>query len=119
MPPHDDQRCERAWRFYHNAIPGDQRAWILHVGWIMLDDVLLVDDLGDIVNDPPHILAMRGAQHGFFTRTRLYIRPEESPGAHPPLTPKPELRPLEDVKRLSLFPDPLPDVEWGDVRGRV
>lgn len=76
------------------------------VGWIPLDDILLVDDLGDAFNEPPHILAMRDHRHSFFAHTRAFLQPDrDRNGGH--LDP-------ENLKRVKLFPDLIPDVEWKD-----
>lgn len=103
-PQRDTEQCDRLWRFFHNAIPEGERGWLEIVGWISLDDILLVDDLGDAFNEPPHILAMRDHRHGSFTHTRAFLQPDRDPdGDH---------LDLENLKRTRLFPDPIPDREW-------
>jgi hypothetical protein len=99
---------------FHNAVPEGHRAWVMHVDWIDFDDVLLVDDLGDAIHEPPHVLVTRDREHGFFSRVRAFIEPQHVRGPGP-LVPPPgrELRPLEELRREQLFPDPLPDVELG------
>jgi hypothetical protein len=102
-PPRDEELCERLWRFYHNAIPPDERAWLEVVGWIPYDDILLVDDLGDAFNEPPHVLATRGHAHGFFAQTRSFLRGDRDMDSEPLDAAK--------LRRIKLFPEPIPDVE--------
>jgi hypothetical protein len=99
----DEQLCEQLWRFFHNAIPPEERAWLEVVGWIPLDDIVLVDDLGDAFNEPPHILVTRDHKHGFFAHERAYLVRDRDEGEHVP---------AEDLRKVKLFPDPIPDVEW-------
>jgi hypothetical protein len=99
----DSAQCDRLWWFFHDTIPEGERGWLETVGWISLDDILLVDDLGDAFNQPPHILAVRDHRHGFFKHTRTYLQADrDQGGVH--LDP-------DDLKRTRLFPDPIPDVE--------
>jgi hypothetical protein len=42
------------------------------VGWIPLDDIFFVDDLGDAFNEPPHLIVTRDDRHGF---SRTHARP--------------------------------------------
>lgn len=100
----DMKQCDRLWRFFYNEIPEDERGWLEIVGWIPLDDILAVDNLGDAFNEPPHILAMRDHRHRFFTHTRVFLQPDRDPDSD-------HLDP-GNLKRMSLFPDPIPDVEW-------
>lgn len=104
LPDRDEELCERLWRFFHNEIPPDERAWLDVVGWIPLDDILLVDDLGDAFNEPPHMLVTRDHPHGFFTHTRTFLQRDREPNAE-------HLDP-STLRRTKLFPDPIPDVEW-------
>jgi hypothetical protein len=73
------------------------------VGRIPLDDILLVDDLGDAANDPPHLLVTRDHRHGFFTRVRqsLILNGDRSAEHIDPAA----------LKRAKLYPDPISDVE--------
>lgn len=102
-----DEACERLWRYFYNEIPQGERAWLEMAGWIPLDDILLVDDLGDAANDPPHLLVTRDHRHGFFTRVRrsLVLNGDRSDKYIDPAT----------LKRAKLFPDPIPDVEIPDL----
>jgi hypothetical protein len=76
---------------------------------------LLVDDLGDAAHGPPHLLVTRDHPHGFFERVRTFVereavtgtRARQSPGEDP-------WKPIEEFKRAILFPDPVPDVPWGE-----
>jgi hypothetical protein len=104
VPPRDEELCERLWRFFHNEIPEDERAWLEVVGWIRYDDILLVDDLGDAFNEPPHLLVQRQHKHGFFAHQRSFLQLDRVQDAEP-LDP-------DRLKRTALFPDPIPDVEW-------
>jgi len=108
MPDRDKALCERAWTYCHNEVPVGQRGWLLHVGFLPIDEVLLVDDLGDAMNDPPHLLAERGRKHGYFTRTKLFLELER----HGVRTAPRELMDTGSLTRARLFPDPIPDVEW-------
>lgn len=104
VPHRDEELCDRLWRFFHNEIPENERAWFEVVGWIPLDDVLVVDDLGDAFNEPPHLLVTHDHPHGFFSHVRPYIELDrDSSGDH--IDP-------DGLKRVQLFPDPIPDVEW-------
>lgn len=92
------------WRFYHNEIPQEERAWVEVVGWIPFDAILLVDDLGDVYNEPPHLLVTRDHPYGFFAHQRTFVTLDR---AHD------ESRiSVEELRRKRLFPDPIPDVEW-------
>ncbi len=104
VPERDEELCERLWRFFHNEIPPDERGWFDVIGWIRLDDILLVDDLGDVFNEPPHILVRREHENGFFAHSRAFV--EVDHGA------KRESYPASELRRAKLFPDPIPDVEW-------
>jgi hypothetical protein len=104
VPDRDEEACERVWRFFHNEIPRDERAWLETVGWIRLDDILLVDDLGDIFNEPPHVLVTREHKYGFFGHVRQYLELDRH-DTHERLDP-------DELRRVNLFPDPIPDVEW-------
>lgn len=111
----DKERCDRAWRFFHHEIPEAQRAWVLHVGWIPLDDILLVDDLGDAFNQSPHLLVTQDHAHGFFSNVKTFIQREPNYSPAPIAPPREwKVRPIEELNRISLFPDPLPDVEITD-----
>ena len=104
VPSRDKELCERLWRFFHNEIPENERAWLEIMGWIPLDDILLVDDLGDAANKPPHILVMRDHEYGFFAHTRPFLRLDRNDEAEP-LDPG-------KLRRTKLFPDSIPHVEW-------
>ncbi len=71
------------------------------VGWIPLDDILLVDDLGDAANGPPHLVVARDHRHGFFTHVRpsLVLAGDRSDEQLDP----------DALKRAKLYPDPIPD----------
>jgi hypothetical protein len=103
-PARDEELCERLWRFFHNAIPAGERAWLEVVGWIQYDDILLVDDLGDAFNEPPHVLVNRGHAYGFFTHTRSFLQPDRDMSV--------EYLDPQKLRRSELFPEPIPDVEW-------
>ncbi len=103
-PARDEEACDRLWRFFHNEIPEDERAWIEVVGWIPFDDILLVDDLGDAFNGPPHLLVARDHTHGFFAHTRSFLQLARDSSEQ-------RLKP-QDLRRTKLFPDPIPDIEW-------
>lgn len=105
VPGRDEELCERVWRYFHNEIPEDERAWLEIVGWIDYDDILLVDDLGDAFNEPPHVLVNRGI-HGFFSHTRAFLQLDRN-GSRDPYDPA-------ELRRANLFPDPIPDVQWRD-----
>jgi hypothetical protein len=98
-----EAECDRLRRYYFNEIPSEDRAWLLRIGWIRLDDILLVDDLGDVFNPPPHLLVRRDQKHGFFHRTRTFVRVD----GHK----QQEVLRADDLRRTRLFPDPIPDVE--------
>lgn len=104
VPPRDEELCDRLWRFFHNAIPEGERAWLEVVGWIPYDDILLVDDLGDAYNEPPHVLVERVHKFGFFAHQRSFIRLDRGIGD--------EILHPEDLRKARLFPTPIPDVEW-------
>lgn len=104
VPHKDEAECDRLWRYYHNEIPKDERAWLETVGWIRFDDILLVDDLGDAFHDPPHILLRRDNEHGFFTHTRRFLTLDQH-GSHERFDPA-------ELRRTRKFPDPIPEVEW-------
>jgi hypothetical protein len=104
VPERDEELCDRLWRFYHNEIPQDERGWMEVVGWIPYDDILLVDDLGDAYNEPPHVLVTRDHQHGFFAHKRAFVMFDR--------TDDEKHIPVEELKRVNLFPEPIPDVEW-------
>ncbi len=99
----DAEQCDRLWRFFYDAIPQDERGWLEIVGWIPMDDILIVDDLGDAFNGPPHILVTRDHRHGFFAHTRTFLQSDRDPDG--------DYLDPGDLKRTSLFPDPIPDVE--------
>ncbi len=101
--PADREACDRLWRFFHNGIPKEERAWLELVGWIDYDDILLVDDIGDAFFEAPHVLVTRDHAHGFFAHTRTYIVPDRR--EDDPLA-------AEELIRASLFPNPIPEVEW-------
>jgi hypothetical protein len=105
--PQRDEACERLSRYFQNEVPEGERAWLVMVGWIPLDDILLVDDLGDVFNDPPHLLVTRDHRHGFFTRVRpgLVLNGDRSGEQIDPAA----------LRRAKLYPDPIPDVEIPDV----
>jgi hypothetical protein len=104
LPPTNEELCERLWRFFHNSIPPDERAWLEVVAWIPYDDILLIDDLGDAFNEPPHLLVNRDHKHGFFSHTRSFLRLDRH-------LDEPLLNPNE-LHKANLFPTPVPDVEW-------
>ncbi|MFD6567941.1 hypothetical protein [Micromonospora profundi] len=109
----DPGLCDRVWRFFHNEVPEDERGWLEVFGWIMLDDILLVDDLGDAFHEPPHILATRDHTFGFFTHTREFLRLDRhGKSAAGALAPDEEHLDVDKLKRTRLFPDPIPDVQW-------
>jgi hypothetical protein len=97
---------EQRRRYFQNEVPKGERAWLEMVGWIPLDDILLVDDLGDAANDPPHLLVTRDHQHGFFTRVRADLALNGD-------RPNDRIDPAA-LKRAKLYPDPIPDVEIPD-----
>ena len=103
IPQRDEEQCDRLSRFFHNEIPETERGWLDVVGWIPLDDILLVDDLGDAFNEPPHILATRDHKYGFFAHTRAVLQLDRK-------TDDDHLDP-SNLKRAELFPVPIPDVE--------
>jgi hypothetical protein len=106
--PQGDEACERLWRYFHSEVPKSERAWLETVGWISLDDIHLVDDLGDAAYDPPHLLVTRDHQYGFFTRVRSDLVLNED-------------RPTDRIdsaalKRAKLYPDPIPNVKIPNVK---
>jgi len=104
VPRRDEELCDRVWRFFYNEIPEGERGWLEVVGWIKLDDILLVDDLGDAFNEPPHIVATRDHKYGFFAHTREILQLDrDSDDDH---------LEVDELKRTRLFPDPIPEVEW-------
>jgi hypothetical protein len=104
-PQRDDEACDRLWRYFHNEIPEGERAWLEMVGWIPLDDILLVDDLGDIFNEPPHLLVTRDHRHGFFADVRPFLVMDRDLSDDEHIDPAAR-------KRATLYPHPIPDVEW-------
>jgi hypothetical protein len=102
----DEEACDRLRRDFHNEVPKGERAWLEMVGWIPLDDILLVDDLGDAANDPPHLLVTRDHRYGFFTDVRrsLVLDGHRSDEHIDPAA----------LKRAKLYPDPIPEVEIPD-----
>jgi hypothetical protein len=118
MPEHDKEACERRWRFFYSEVPADQRAWVIHVGFVPYDDILLVDDLGDAAHEPPHLLVTRDHQAGYFDRVRVFL--EREPGRRSPLDAPTDdpWQPIEDLERAVMFPDPIPDVELENPWGR-
>jgi hypothetical protein len=58
-PQRDEEACDRLWRYFYNEIP---RAWPEMVGWIPLDDILLVDDLGDAFKERGSPASTAGAR---------------------------------------------------------
>ena len=111
VPERDEELCERVWRYFHNEIPEAERAWVVHVGWIPLDNILLVDDLGDAFHEPPHLLVTRDHAHGYFTHVKTYLELEKASGTRG-FARASEFRPIDEFKRGEMFPNPIPDVEW-------
>jgi hypothetical protein len=109
-PQQDEGACDRLWRYFHNEVPKGERAWLEIVGLIPLDDILLVDDLGDAFNDPPHLLVTRDHRHGFFTDVRSYLV-LDGDGSDEHIDPA-------TLKRAKLYPDPIPDVEIPDAESK-
>ena len=98
-----NEDAARLWRyFYSEAIPADERAWFETVGWIPLDDILLVDDLGDAFHPPPHLLVKRNHEHGFFTDVRSFLTLNDGTGER--LDPA-------DLRRAKLFAEEIPEPE--------
>ena len=100
----DEQKAERdrVHRYFFHEVPSENRGWLLHVGWIGLDDILLVDDLGDVFNRPPHVLAHRDREHGYFFRTRTFVQTNDHRSR--------KTFPANELRRTKLFPNPIPDV---------
>jgi hypothetical protein len=106
MSPIEQERCRRLHRYFYNAVPKEERAWVNTVGWIPYDNILLVDDLGDAFNEPPHVLVTRDHEHGFFTHIRTYIEVDHSSGG--------DHIPVDDLRRVVHFPAEIPEVELTD-----
>ena len=99
--PKRDEACDRLLRYFYSEVPEGERAWLMMVGKIPLDDILLVDDLGDGFNDPPHLLVTRDHRHGFFADVRRFLVLDHSDEQLDPAA----------LQRATLYPDPIPDVE--------
>src|SRR4029450_840306 len=96
----DEEACDRLWRYFHSEVPKGERAWLEMDGRIPLDDILLVDDLGDAFNGPPHLLVTRDHRHGFFTDVRPFLVLDgDRSGEH--------IDPAA-LERAKLYPDPIP-----------
>lgn len=103
VKPDDEAVCEQLWWFWNTTVPAAERAWLATLGFMRLDDILLIDDLGDVVNEPPHILALRDSEHGFFVEMgqRLMVDSDS------------DLVDVAGLKRASLFPNPIPERDPG------
>ena len=75
----------------------ENRARLEVIGWVHFDDILLVDEIGDGYNEPPHVLVQRDPTYGFFRNTRAFV------------TQNQQLHPADELKRDKLFPDPIPE----------
>lgn len=86
--------------FWNEQIPEVNRAWFKVIRTIPYDRILAIDDIGDIYNEPPHLL--------------VEFRPDGDPfepGSHPWIegvgSYRPGIRPEKD-KRVKFFPDIKP-----------
>lgn len=104
-PPEKVEACDRLGRFFYNEVPEAERAWLEVVGWIDYDDILMLDDLGDAFYAPPHVLVTRDPVKGFFSHVKSFVSPDRDQRGH---------LPVEDLRRVRRFPDPIPNVEWGN-----
>lgn len=88
--------CTRLRRYVNWGMPQENRSQLVTIGLIHFDDIILVDDIGDALFEPPHVLATRNAPHGFFRYVRSFIEDGD------------QLLPTDELRRKKLFPDPIP-----------
>jgi len=93
----ESEFCKRLRNYANWGMPEENRARLQTIGWIHLDDIVLVDDIGDTVFEPPHLLVNRTPRYGFFRHVRSFVEDGN------------QLLPADELRRKKLFPDPIPD----------
>jgi hypothetical protein len=93
------QICEAYW---DTEIAPDKRGYAIEIGLIPYDRILLCDDLGDHYHEPPHLLVEFGSSGEPFSGYLTWIEGTGSNADRRIWEP-------DEAKRVSRFPNPLPD----------
>lgn len=94
---------ELARRFWEVRVPKEEKAFVEELSAIHFDQIIAVDDIGDIHHEPPHLVVDFEGRTTPFRVARTFIEHSRTFGS--------DSFPLENVDRKNWFPQPLPEIE--------
>ncbi len=100
--PKPNEGEEKARRFWLTRVPARERATWRRIGFVHYDRILVIDEIGDRSNEPPHLLLECAEPNRLFDGMRDVIE-RGSAFDHSLMFP-------EDATRESYFPTELPEV---------